>query len=73
MTALPHRKVFALPSLADELDEATKNAIAARNICDIDGRCPECGAIGTLRSSKVDGVYGYVFAHEPDCIMLRVA
>jgi hypothetical protein len=61
-----------LPSISDELDEATKNALAARNMCAIEGQCPSCGAVGELRATGTDGVYGYVFSHEPECIVLGV-
>jgi hypothetical protein len=68
----PPRCVVILPSISDELDEATKNALAARNMCAIEGQCPSCGAVGELRATGTDGVYGYVFSHEPECIVLGV-
>jgi hypothetical protein len=61
------RTLYLLPAIDDSLDERTKNAIAARNACATEGRCPSCGAEGERHATGFEGVYRYVFRHEDDC------
>lgn len=60
--------LFVLPAIPDELDEATKNALAARNRCATEGRCPMCGTTPELhQDEKVPGVWHLVFWQEDGC------
>ena len=61
------RVLYVLPAIPDELDEATKDALAIRNACTVEGRCPDCGAVGELHSDALDGLFHYTFRHEPWC------
>ncbi len=62
------RKLLVLPSIDDDLDEATKNALAIRNACAVEGRCPSCGAVGIVHpDAKHPGISHWVFQHEPEC------
>lgn len=61
--------LYVLPSIPDDADVATKNAIATRNTCMTQGRCPGCGAVGEVRPDPKYGraVLHLVFSHEPTC------
>ena len=60
--------LMILTSIPDDLDAATKNRRAVRNACAIEGKCPDCGAVGTLRpDGKTPGLWRYRFEHEHWC------
>ena len=60
--------LYVLPSIPDELDPELKNALAPRNACMVEGRCPSCGAEPDLyRDAELEGVFRAVFRHDPDC------
>lgn len=60
--------LFVLPTIDDEADEATKNALAIRNACSVEGKCPSCGAEPELYLNReLEGVFHLVFWHEDDC------
>jgi hypothetical protein len=70
------RVLFVLPTIPDDADTATKNALAARNSCATDGRCPACGATPEIRADadpelRALGVLHLVFVHDDDCPVLR--
>lgn len=45
-----------------------KNALAIRNACATEGRCPGCGAEGELSpDTELEGLFHYTFRHEPWC------
>ena len=60
------RVLLILPPIPDDLDETTKSALAIRNAASASGKCPDCGALGTV-SAVSAGVYSITFRHEPDC------
>jgi hypothetical protein len=60
--------LLILPSIRDELDPETKNALAIRNAASADGVCPDCGAEPQLyRDLEHERIMHLVFEHEPDC------
>jgi len=61
--------VFVLPTIRDECFPEEKNALAARNACAVEGRCPECGCVGYVEPI-MDGVFRYAFEHEDGCAVL---
>jgi len=62
------RVLYILPTIPDELDDKTKNALAIRNACSVEGRCPCCGVEDELHPEPVlEGVWRYVFRHESWC------
>jgi hypothetical protein len=62
------RTLFVLPEIRDEWPEDLKDAIAIRNACATEGVCPSCGVVGELHADeRHDGIYHYVFQHEPAC------
>ena len=67
-----HRVLLVLATIADDADdadEAIKNAIAARNLCAAEGRCPICGATGgtVTPDHEFHNVFHLTFEHEPGC------
>ncbi len=65
------RALFLLPEIRDDDPPARKNAIAVRNACAIEGRCPCCKVVGEIRADvELEGLYHYVFAHEDWCVVL---
>lgn len=66
MSAKP-RVLFVLPEIPDDAPTAFKNALAIRNACMTEGRCPDCGADGELHGPDEHGLLHLVFEHEPDC------
>jgi hypothetical protein len=61
------RALYVLPAIPDDAPEQLKNALAIRNACAIEGRCPSCGARGELVGPDADGCWHLVFRHEDDC------
>jgi len=65
----PPSVLVVLPSILDQADETTKNAIAARNVCATEGRCPICGASPERfhQDDEIESVWHLLFEHEPGC------
>lgn len=62
------RTLYVLPSIPDDLDEETKNALAIRNAASTTGRCPDCGVTPTVYLDReFESVAHAVFEHEPTC------
>lgn len=62
------RVLYVLPAIPDDLAEATKDALAIRNACAVEGRCPDCGTMGEIHpDAEYDGLFHYTFRHEPWC------
>lgn len=62
-----------LHAIDDELDVRTKNMLAVRNGCTVDGRCPACGGLSRVYPDpELEGVWHVVFQHEDDCPALDV-
>jgi hypothetical protein len=66
----PLRALYLLPEIPDDAPEELKNAIAIRNACATEGRCPSCGARGELTGPDEHGVLHLTFRHENDCGVL---
>lgn len=63
--------LFLLPSIPDDLDERTKNALAIRNACATEGRCPVCGTVGAIEADdELPDVWHITFRHDDDCPVL---
>ncbi len=63
--------LIVLPRIDDDLDSDTKNGLAIRNACAIEGACPSCGVTPTLHEDEeFSSVMHLVFAHEPECAAL---
>jgi hypothetical protein len=62
--------LFVLPSIPDDAPAHAKNALALRNRCATEGRCPACGVVPDLERDG-DGILHLVFRHEDDCPVLR--
>lgn len=63
--------LYVLPQIDDDLETHQKNALAARNVCSLEGRCPACGTIGTIHEdADYPGIYHWVFEHENDCVVI---
>ena len=60
------RVLLVLPTIDDDLPANVKNALAIRNAASASGKCPDCGALGTIERVS-HGVYSVTFRHEPDC------
>ncbi len=67
MSARPLRTLYVLPSIPDDLDPATKNALAIRNAATTSGVCPSCGARGELDGPDGLGFLHLTFRHEDNC------
>jgi hypothetical protein len=62
------RALFVLPQIADDDPPRRKNALAIRNACATEGKCPSCGAVGELRADPdLIRVFHFVFRHEAWC------
>ena len=60
--------LFVLPAIRDDAPPELKNALAIRNACATEGRCPDCGAVGELHpDAEHEGLFHYIFEHEPWC------
>ena len=64
------RTLFVLPEIADDAPDAIKNAVAIRNACATEGRCPACGVVPDL-TWQADGIGHLTFQHESHCPCLR--
>ncbi len=60
------RVLLVLPPIDDDLPADVKNALAIRNAASASGRCPDCGALGTIERVAA-GVFSATFRHEPGC------
>lgn len=58
--------LFVLPEIRDDLPVAVKNALALRNACTVNGRCPSCGAVAS-RFRVEHGIHHATFEHEDWC------
>jgi hypothetical protein len=64
--------LFVLPTIPDAADVATKNMLAVRNVCALEGRCPVCGVTPKVfPDRKLGGVLHLVFRHHDGCPVLR--
>jgi hypothetical protein len=64
--------MFVLPSIPDNADEALKDGLAIRNACAVEGRCPDCGAVGVVTADPADPrLFHLTFEHEDACRVLR--
>jgi hypothetical protein len=62
------RTLYVLPEIPDDYPVELKNAIAIRNACATEGKCPGCGAVGELHEDEQHaGLFHWVFQHEPWC------
>lgn len=67
-----HRRgpvVYVLPSIPDDAPDGVKDALAIRNACATEGRCPSCGATGELSLDR-DGLGWLTFRHLTGCPVL---
>ena len=62
--------LYLLPSIPDDAPAELKNALAIRNACAIEGKCPSCGATGELTFEQ-NGLGHLTFHHEPECPVLH--
>jgi hypothetical protein len=66
--------LFILREIDDDLEPAKKNALAARNVCSLEGRCPVCGTVGVIHEdADYPGIFHWVFEHENYCPVVRDA
>ncbi len=63
----PARVLYVLPPIPDELDPATKNALAIRNAASTTGVCPSCGVRGEQTGPDCLGIFHLTFRHESWC------
>jgi hypothetical protein len=59
-----------LPEIPDDAPEILKNALALRNACATEGRCPSCGTTPDLLFDG-HGIGHLTFRHDDDCPALR--
>jgi hypothetical protein len=60
--------LVGLPVIPDDLDEATKNALALRNATWIEGVCPSCNATPMFHvDPQLPGIAAITFAHADNC------
>lgn len=62
--------LFVLPLIPDDAPDAVKDALAIRNACATEGRCPACGVEPELHLDQF-GIHHLVFFHENDCPCVR--
>jgi hypothetical protein len=60
------RVLYVLPDIPDDAPERLKNALAVRNTCAVEGRCPGCGTEGELRELRRH-VFSWTFRHDDGC------
>jgi hypothetical protein len=65
----PGRKtLYVLPEIRDDDPVELKNALAIRNACATEGRCPGCGVVGVVYpDAEHEGLWHYTFRHENWC------
>jgi hypothetical protein len=64
--------LFVLAQIRDDDSTERKNALALRNRCATEGKCPACGVIGELvPDPEVERLYHLIFRHEDSCPVLR--
>lgn len=62
------RIMYVLPAIDDDLEPDVKNALAIRNACATEGRCPACGVTPEMHpDAEYPRILHLVFAHEADC------
>lgn len=61
--------LYVLPSVPDDAPADVKNALAIRNACATERRCPACGTTPELTVDS-NGFAWLTFQHEPDCPVL---
>jgi len=60
--------MFVLPPIPDNLDQATKDGLAIRNASAVEGRCPDCGAVGVVTADPEYGrIFHLTFQHDDRC------
>jgi hypothetical protein len=65
------RRLFILPKIRDDDSPERKNALAVRNACATEGRCPCCRVVGEITPDPVlAGLWHYTFGHEDWCVVL---
>jgi hypothetical protein len=65
------KTLYVLPEIRDSDPVELKNALAIRNACATQGRCPGCGAVGELQpDEEYDGLWHCTFRHESWCGVL---
>lgn len=65
------RVLYALPEIPDAASPKVKNALAVRNLCATEGRCPACGAVGEVTAdAELKGLFHMTFRHEDWCVVL---
>jgi hypothetical protein len=65
------RTLYVLPEIRDDDPPARKNAMAVRNACAIEGRCPCCRAVGEFsKDTEFEGVYHWTFRHDAWCVVV---
>lgn len=71
-TMTRQRTLYVLPEIRDDDTPAHKNALAIRNACTVEGRCPCCGTVGEITpDAEIAGFYHQTFRHEDWCAVLR--
>jgi hypothetical protein len=66
-----HRALFLLPEIRDDDSPERKNALAVRNACATEGRCPCCRAVGEVTAdAEFAGEWHLTFRHEDGCVVL---
>jgi hypothetical protein len=70
-TTSKQRTLYLLPPIPDDAPAELKNALAIRNACATEGRCPDCHTHGELTGPDTAGFYHLTFRHEDWCRVLR--
>ena len=66
------RALYVLPEICDDWPVELKHALAIRNACAIEGRCPSCGVVpDVVPDEALEGLTHLVFRHEDWCRALR--
>lgn len=63
------KTLMVLPEIQDEWPADVKNAMAIRNACSVEMRCPDCGCTPTFNVDK-HGILHATFQHEDGCACL---
>lgn len=64
------RALAVLPSIPDDAPAEMKNALAIRNACLTEGRCPSCGTTPRVTVDR-HGFGHLTFEHDDSCPVLR--